>query len=160
MGKLKHALRRLAKSPTSTAIALVTLALAIGVNTAVFSMMDGFLLRALPYPQPDRIAAIVVHTEVIHSGASKPGAGKVVSDENDSFDGSSWNLLNASLDGVTLASWGGSGGVNLRAAAGIRYVTGGRVSARYFDVLGVPLYIGRGFSAEEDRPHGPPVVVL
>ncbi len=50
--------------------------------------------------------------------------------------------------------------MNLRALAGVRYVTGGRVSARYFDVLGIPLYIGRGFSAEEDRPHGPPVVVL
>src|SRR5271170_3221362 len=115
MGKLKHALRRLAKSPTSTAIALVTLALAIGVNTAVFIMLDGFLLRGLPYPQPDRIAAIVVHTEGIN-----PGANKATFDENDSFDGSSWNLLKASLDGVTLASWGGSGGVNLRAGASVR----------------------------------------
>jgi predicted permease len=155
MRLLRYAFRRLAKSPLFTAIALLTIGLGIGVNTAVFSMLDAFLLRALPYPQPDRIAALVVHREGID-----PTGGKAVSEENDSFDGSSWQLLKASLDGVILASWGGTGGVNLRAGATVRYVTGARVSAQYFDVLGIPLYFGRSFSEEEDRPHGPPVVVL
>jgi predicted permease len=149
----KYAFRRLAKAPLFTAIALLTLGLGIGVNTAVFSIMDGFLLRTLPYPHPKAIAALVVHKE----GAER---GKAVSEEDDSFDGSSWQLLKASLDGVTFASWGGTGGVNLRAEATVRYVTGSRVSAHYFDVLGIPLYFGRGFSEEEDRPHGPPVAVL
>jgi predicted permease len=153
MRPLKYAFRRLAKAPLVTAIALVTLALGIGVNTAVFSIMDGFLLRALPYPQPDRIAALVVHREGVDRG-------KAVSDEDDSFDGSSWQLLKAGLEGVTFASWGGAGGVNLRAGATVRYVTGSRVSAHYFEVLGVPLGLGRSFSEEEDRPHGPPVAVL
>ena len=155
MRQLQQALRRLAKSPVSTAIALVTLALGIGVNTAVFSIMDAFLLRALPYPQPDRIAAIVVHSE-----GTNP-AGRTVSEEDDSFDGASWRVLKASLDGVTLASsgWDG-GGVNLRAGAVVRYLTGARVSAHYFEVLGIPILFGRSFSEDEDRPHGPPVVVL
>jgi predicted permease len=153
MRPLKYAFRRLAKAPLVTAIALVTLALGIGVNTAVFSIMNGFLLRTLPYPQPDRIAALVVHRE----GADR---GKAVSDEDDSFDGSAWQLLKTSLEGVTFASWGGTGGVNLRAGATVRYVTGSRVSAHYFEVLGIPLGLGRSFSEEEDRPHGPPVAVL
>jgi predicted permease len=142
-------------SPLYTAIALATLALGIGVNTAVFSMLDGFLLRTLPYPQPERIAALVVHQE----GVDHPG-GKAVSEENDSFDGSSWQTLKTSLDGVTFASWGGTDGVNLRAGPSVRYVTGSRVSARYFDVLGIPLFLGRSFSEDEDRTHGLSVVVL
>jgi predicted permease len=156
MRALKYAFRRLAKAPLFTAIALVTLALGIGVNTAVFSIMDAFLLRTLPYPQPERIAALVVHRE----GVDPTGGGKAVSEEDDSFEGSSWELLKTSLEGVTLASWGGTDGVNLRAGDAVRYVAGSRVSARYFDVLGIPLYFGRSFSDEEDRPHGPPVVVL
>jgi predicted permease len=139
----------------SAAIALITLALAIGVNTAVFSILDAFLLRALPYLQPDRIAALVVHREGVSSHA-----GTVVSEEDDSFDGASWQILQTSLTGATLASWGGSGGVNLSAGAAVRYLTGARVSAHYFDVLGIPLFFGRSFSDLEDRPHGPPVVVL
>jgi predicted permease len=157
MRPLKYAFRRLAKAPLFTAIALLTLALGIGVNTAVFSIMDGFLLRALPYPHPDRIAALVVHRESVD-----PTKGKALSEEDDSFEGSSWELLKSSLEGVTLASfgWGGASGVNLRAGDAVRYLTGARVSAHYFDVLGIPLYFGRSFSDEEDRPHGPPVVVL
>lgn len=157
MRPLKYAFRRLAKAPLFTAIALLTLALGIGVNTAVFSIMDAFLLRTLPYPQPDRIAALVVHRE----GVDPTRGGKAVSDEDDSFEGSSWELLKTSLEGVTLASSGwGASGVNLRAGDAVRYLAGARVSAHYFDVLGIPLYFGRSFSDEEDRPHGPPVVVL
>lgn len=155
MRPLKYAFRRLEKAPVFTGVALLTLALAIGVNTAVFSIMDGFLLRTLPYPEPDRIAALVVHRE----GIDNIG-GKAVSEEDDSFDGSSWQLLKTSLAGASFASWGGTGGVNLRAGATVRYVSGSRVSAHYFDVLGIPLYFGRSFSEEEDQPHGPPVVVL
>jgi predicted permease len=153
---VKHAFRRLVTSPVTTAIALVTLALGIGVNTAVFSIMDAFLLRALPYPHPDRIAAVVVHRE-----DTNPRTGVVSSDEDDSFDGASWQILKSSLDGVTLASsgWGG-GGVNLRAGTVVRYLTGAHVSAHYFEVLGIPFLFGRGFSEDEDRPNGPPVVVL
>jgi predicted permease len=153
---VKHAFRRLVASPVTTAIALVTLALGIGVNTAVFSIMDAFLLRALPYPHPDRIAAVVVHSEGV-----RLGAGRAVSDEDDSFDGASWQLLKSSLDGVILASsgWGG-GGVNLRAGTVVRYLTGAHVSARYFEVLGIPILFGRSFTEDEDRPNGPPVVVL
>lgn len=154
MRPLKFAFRQLARSPLQTTVALITIALAIGVNTAVFSMLDGFVLRALPYPQPDRIAALVVHKE-----GTGP-RGKAFLDEDDSFDGSSWDLLKASLGDATLASWGITGGVNLATGAAVRYVTGSRVSAHYFDVLGIPLFLGRSFTEAEDRPNGPPVAVL
>ncbi len=146
---LRFAARQLRRNPLSSAAVVLTLALGIGVNTAVFSFLDALLLRRLPYAQPERVAALVVHSE-----------GRRQAEDDDSFDGASWQLLKSSLRGVTFASWGGSGGVNLKAGASIRYVTGSRVSAHYFDVLGVPLYLGRGFSDAEDVPHGPALAIL
>jgi predicted permease len=150
---VRFALRQLRKNPLASIAVFLTLTLAIGVNTAVFSLLDGFLLRKLPYPQPERIAALVVHQE----GANK---GRQFSDEDDSFTGDSWQILKSNVNGATFASYGGSGGVNLKARAIVRYVTGSRVSAHYFDVLGVPLYLGRSFTETEDVPNGSAVVVL
>ncbi len=157
MGSFRQVFRRLAKAPLFTATAIATLTLAIGINTAVFSLLDAFLLRALPYPRPDRVAALVAHTEGIDPLRATPFV-----EDDDSFSGDSWQVFTASLDSVILASsgWGSSGGVNLTAGGAARYVTGSRVSARYFDVLGIPLYLGRSFTQEEDRQHGPPVAVL
>ncbi len=150
---VRFAVRQLRRSPLASLAVILTLTLAIGVNTAVFSVLDGFLLRKLPYSQPERVAALVVHLE----GANR---GQSFSDDDDSFTGESWQFLKDRLSGVSFASWGGSGGVNLKAGTVVRYVTGARVSAGYFDVLGVPLYLGRSFSENEDVPHGPAVAVL
>lgn len=156
MTPIHHAFRRLVRSPLSTAIALLTLTLAIGINTSVFTMLDAFLLRTLPYPHPERVAALVAHNEGIDPLKSLP-----FSEDDDSFDGTSWQILKRTLTAADVASWGwGSGGVNLRSGATVRYITGSRVSAAYFDVLAIPLYLGRSFSEEEDRPNGPPVAVL
>ena len=152
---LRHALLRLSKSPLSSVIAVATLALAIGVNTAVFSILDGFLLRTLPYQNPEQVAALVVHREAID-----PAQGRSPSEEDDSFDADAWRQFNRSLTSVALASWGSTGGANLAVAGAARYVADSRVSAGYFDVLGAPLYLGREFTAEEDRPNGPAVAIL
>jgi predicted permease len=156
---LRYALRQLRRSIGFTLAVVLTLTLAIGVNSAVFSLLDGFLLRTLPYPQAERIGVLMSHVE-----GTNPRTGQHQSKENDSHDGETWELLKPNLNAVTLASWGGVGGVNLQtgAAAGnaIRYVHAGRISAHYFDVLGIPPYLGRSFTEDEDRPHGPPVVVL
>ncbi len=155
----RFAIRQLYKYPGFSLAVVLTLTLGIGVNTAVFSMVNGFLLRTLPYPQPERIAALVAHKEGVD-----PRSGKSGSEEDNSFDGSSWQVLKDNVKGLVFASYGVSSGVNLKtdAATGavVRYVHGHRVSAYYFDVLGIPLYRGRRFSEAEDRPHGPPVVVL
>ncbi len=154
---LRFATRQLLAAPGFCLAVIITLALGIGVNTAVFSVLDGFLLRQLPYPEPDRVGALATHIE----GFDKRN-GQMASEENNSFDGSSWQALKDSLTDVTIASYGGSSGVNLRSDSdgAVRYVRESRVSSRYFDVLGIPLYRGRSFSESEDRPHGPPVVVL
>jgi predicted permease len=151
--------RQLFAAPGFCIAVVLTLALGIGVNTAVFSMLDGFLLRKLPYPQPERIAALVVHRQGVD-----PESRQSSSEEDDSFDGASWQIFRQTVDSVTFASWGGVNGVNLKAdsnaGGAVRYVVGARVSAGYFAVLGIPMRIGRGFTEEEDRPHGPPAVIL
>ncbi len=156
---LRFALRQLTAAPGFCLAIVLTLALGIGVNTAVFSMLDAFLLRKLPYPQPERIAALVKHQEGVN-----PKTGHASSDEDDSFEGAEWQILKRDLDTVTFASWGGSSGVNLKAdasaQAAVRYVRDRRVSAGYFAVLGIPMRLGRSFSQEEDLPKGPPAVIL
>jgi predicted permease len=159
MRDLRFALRQFTKSPGFAVAVVLTLALGIGVNTAVFSMVDGFLLRTLPYAQPDKVGALILHQQGV-----SPRSGKFFSEDDDSHTGATWILLKDSLRSVTLASWGGTDGVNLQTSAAdgnaIRYVHESRVSADYFDVLGIPLYRGRSFSADEDRPKGPKAVVL
>jgi predicted permease len=159
LNALRFALRQLHKSPGYAIAVILTLALGIGVNATVFSMVDGFMLRRLPYPDPERIAALVVHTQGLNQRS-----GKSFAEEDDSFTGESWQILKDNVSGVIFASYGGSGGVNLKAGAdaggAVRYVQGSRVSADYFEVLGLPFYLGRSFTADEDRPHGPSVVVL
>lgn len=154
---LRYAVRQLHKNPGFALAVVATLALGIGVNTAVFSLVNGFLLRPLPYPQPERLGALLLHTEE---------GGGVAPDEHEHFDGESWDLVRDHVPAVQAASFGqgGGNGVNLETESGaakeIRYVKAKRVSAHYFDVLGQPMLLGREFSQEEDRRGGPPVVIL
>ena len=159
LNDLRFAFRQIYKNPGYAAAVILTLALGIGVNTAVFSMVDGFMLRQLPYPEPERIAALVLHRE-----RTSQRSGKLVENDADNLTGAIWQLLKDNVNTVTLASSGGTGGVNLKADANaggaVRYARASRVSAHYFDVLGIPLFLGRSFTEEEDRPNGPPVAVL
>ncbi len=154
-----YAVRQLRRSIGFSFAVILTLTLAIGVNSAVFSLLDGFLLRTLPYPQPERIGVLMSHVE-----GTNPRTGEQVSEEDDSHDGETWESLKSNLHAVTLASWGGTGGLNMQtgptAGKATLYVQAARVSAHYFDVLGIPLYLGRSFTRDEDRPHGDPAVVL
>ena len=139
---------------------MVTLALAIGVNTAVFSLLDGFLLRTLPYPQPERIAALVSHRELKSNPARF--------EDDDSSDNAAWRAVRQDVPGVTAAiageGFGDTEGVNLEAGAAqggaVRYVHNTRVSAHYFEVLGISPLLGREFTEDEDRPGAGKAVVL
>jgi hypothetical protein len=156
---VRYALRQLRKNPGFALAVVLTLALGIGVNTAVFSLLNGFLLRPLPYPQPERLGVLMLHREGV-----MPDTGKVVHEEEDSQDGDTWNWIRDNVPAVREASYGLVSGVNLQAGstpgAGVRYVQEMRVSAHYFDVLGLPLLLGREFTEEEDRRGGSPVVIL
>lgn len=148
------ALRQLLRNPGFTLAVLLMLTMAIGLNTGVFTAVNALLLRALPYPQPERLGAVVMHYE----GRNKQG--QAVGDEDDSIDGETWEMIRDNVPAVHAAVWSGVGGVNLQSATAVQYVRDQRVSAGYFDLLGIRLLMGRSFSQAEDKPLGPKVVVL
>ena len=154
----RFAMRQITRTPGFSFAVILTLALGIGVNTAVFSMVNGFMLRPLPYPDADRIASLIVHSE----GTFRTGQFGVDDDDSHTFE--DWNLVGQNVTAVQAAAQGATTGVNLQTGAqpgaAVRYVHATRVSAGYFDVLGIRPLVGRGFSADEDRPDGPKAVVL
>ena len=157
--ELRLAWKQLFKNPGFSLAVTLTLALGVGVNTAVFSLLNGFLLRPLPYPEPDRLAVLILHQEGV-----SPKSGQFVQDDNNSQDGETWELIRDNVPSVQAASFGMTSGVNLQAGSdsgnSVRYVQDMHVSAHYFDVLGIRPFLGRGFTGEEDRPNGPNAVVL
>jgi macrolide transport system ATP-binding/permease protein len=147
---LRLARRQLARNPGFTATVIITLALSIGANTAIFSMVNALMLKSLPYPQPDRIGTLFQRNR-----------GPIDSDELRWIDGTQWEHLRDNVPSLTSAvSSALAAGANLEAAHRIDYVHGGRVSAHYFDVLGIRPALGRTFSEEEDRPSGPRAAIL
>jgi predicted permease len=150
MRDLRYAVRVLLKNPAFTLTAVLTLALCIGANTAIYSVVDRVLLRPLPYPHPERLAMITRHYE--RGGASE---------DDLSQSGFTWVALrDGAADVVDLAALSLAGGVNLVAGDRASSVQQQRVSAGYFRVLGIEPAIGREFSADEDRVNGPAVAVL
>ena len=157
---LKFAMRQLRRSPGFAAAVVVTLALAIGVNTAVFSLLDGFLLRRLPYPQPERLAVLENHQQTKGNPAQF--------EDDDSSDNAAWRALRDNVPSVQAAiagdAFSSTEGVNLEASAGAggstRYVHGARVSAHYFEVLGVEPILGREFTEDEDTTGAGKAAVL
>ena len=151
----RYALRVLGKTPTFTIAAVLTLALAIGINTAVFSIVDAVLLRPLPYPSGDRLALVerIVRAEGVEG-------------RNTSVDGRTWEAVRDRLEAAERAvfsTW--VSGVNLVARSGsgaaqARHVRQQRVGAGFFRTLGVRPHLGRGFTADEDRAGGPAAAVL
>jgi len=150
---LRYGARVLRKQPGFTFIAALTLALGIGVNTAIFSAISSLLLRPSPYAQPEKLA-------IVFTGAKQqPRVYDNFSylnyldyrDRNQSFNGLiAYRMTSAAISNT-------SGGSDDRAEV----VWGETVSGNYFDVLGAPPALGRGFRPEEDRtPNTHPVVVL
>lgn len=142
------AIRTLRRSPIFALVALVTLALGIGANVAVFSVVRSVLLRPLPYPEPDRL--VTVWTDHRSRGRVEPEWFSPPDfadyrDDNRTFDG--------------MAAWGGWG-PTLTGTGDAESLTGGAVSWNFLDVLGVRVAQGRNFSREDDNAGAPPVVLL
>jgi macrolide transport system ATP-binding/permease protein len=147
---LRFAARQLWRNPGFTATIIITLALAIGANTAIFSLVNALMLKSLPYSHPERMGTI--YTRV---------AGSHPSDERHGLNGEQWELLRDNVPSVISAvSSRGTSGVNLGLGSHGQYLRAGRISAHYFDVLALQTMLGRNFSEDEDRPHGPKVVIL
>ncbi|HEX6772633.1 MAG TPA: ADOP family duplicated permease [Acidobacteriaceae bacterium] len=145
-------LRRLAQSPGFALAVVLTLALSIGANTAVFSLVNALLMRPLPYPQPNRLAGIEM---VSNQDAPDPST---------AIDGETWEMIRDQVPQVIAAvsSLGAPAGnaTNIRTPAGVRNVSSLRVSAGFFDVLGELPVMGRTFTPDEDRDGGPHAVII
>jgi predicted permease len=147
---LRYALRQLRHNPGFTVTVILTLALSIGANTAIFSLVNSLLLKSLPYPHPERMGAI--YTRV---------TGAQPWDERHHVDGEQWELLRDNVPALIPAISGSRpSGVNLESRSHVQYVQSTRISAHYLDVLGIHPLIGRNFSEAEDLPHGPKLVIL
>jgi predicted permease len=146
----RYAVRVLRKSPVFTLTAVLTLAVGIGANAAIFSVVDAVLLRALPYPEPDRLALVSASYRMEDSewsGIAQTGAlWEGVRDRAETVAAA------VSSDWIT--------GVNLNTGGTAVHVEQQRVGAGFFDVLGVPPRMGRGFLPDEDVPNGPALAVL
>jgi macrolide transport system ATP-binding/permease protein len=147
---LKFAARQLARNPGFTVTVIFTLALSIGANTAIFSMVNALLLKSLPYSHPERIGTI--YTRITGTGSSN---------ERHHVNGEQWELLRDNVPALISAiSSARTSGVNLQSGAHAQYLHAGRISAHYLDVLSLPTILGRNFSEDEDRPHGPKAAIL
>jgi predicted permease len=145
LGDVRYALRTFRQLPGFAAVALVVLALGIAATTVMFTVIEGVLLRPLSYPQPDRLVTLHGVTGTIGEtwGMSYP----------DFVD------IRRASRSLTAAAWMYGGGT-VSAPGDPEYVNGRMFSADLLAVLGVPLAQGRSFSADEDRPGGPPVAII
>jgi len=143
---VRYGLRQLRRNPGFTAVAVLTLALGIGANTAIFSVVNAVVLRPLPYPQGDRLVWI---SEVI------PALNAELAVSGDYFD---WRDQNKTLERMT--AYDPAVSFNLTGRGTPARIHAAGVSANFFQTLGVDPQLGRSFTHEEDQPNGPNTVVL
>jgi predicted permease len=147
---VRFGVRMLVRNPGFTITVILTLALSIGANTAIFSLVNALLLKSLPYSHPEQLAAIYGKT-----------IGADAYNMRRSIDGEQWELLRDDVSSLLSAITAGiTSGVNLQSGSHAQYLHAARVSAHYFDVLALHPLLGRNFSEDEDRPHGPKTAVL
>ncbi|MFB3855511.1 MAG: ABC transporter permease [Vicinamibacterales bacterium] len=133
---MRHALRSLAATPVVSLVAVVSLALGIGANTAIFTIIDSLMLRSLPVHEPERLALVTA-------------AGRPYSWTNPIWEA----IRDRPLFGAALAQ--SADRFNLARGGGeTEMIDGAWVSGRYFEVLGVPAMLGRTFTADDDRRGG------
>jgi putative ABC transport system permease protein len=144
---LKHAVRMLRQSPGFTAAAVSALALGIGANTAIFSVINTVLLKPLPFPEPDRIVVLM--------NSSPQGSSPAASVPKYNI----WRQQTRVLEDVAAYDTGGPG-LNVNGGDRPEQLKGIHVSYEFFDLFGARTVLGRTFTRGEDRPRGGHVVVL
>ncbi|NKB86736.1 MAG: FtsX-like permease family protein [Acidobacteria bacterium] len=136
---VRFGLRSLRKSPSFAAIALLTTALGIGATTTIFSLVDGVLLKPLPYREPDRLVTIWPAQY---------------------FSSALFDRIEPALDAYdSVAAYGLGWEFNWLADDGAQRLRGPRTTAGFFDVLDVPMTLGRGFGDGDDAPGSRNIVV-
>lgn len=147
MNNVRYALRQLRKSPGFTFIAVLTLALGIGANTAIFSVINAVLLRPLPYPDADRIVTL---------SESLPTQPEISISWQNFLDWKTENTVFESLAVGRRESFNLSG----IAGRGPERISGFVVTAAFFKAIGLSPQVGRTFSEEEDKTGGQPLAVI
>src|SRR5688572_397617 len=143
---VRYGLRTLRRSPGFTGAALLTLALGIGANTAIFSVVNAVLLRPLPYREPEALV------QLVRSYQSGPAAGQ---------DGRRYLFFRDHLRSLdALAAYRGAGSVNMVRGDRAEFVSISQISKEYFTVFGVQPALGQTFGAEHDVASGPAVAIL
>ena len=145
---VRYALRMLLKSPGFTAIAVFALALGIGANTAIFSIVNAVLLRPLPYPDSESLVLVREKTSVFPSGSvAYPNY-------------VDWREGQKGFTDLALVRRESFNFANIAGASAPERLGGGRVSANFLTVMQVSPLLGRNFKDEEDLPGAPPVVLI
>src|SRR2546425_10495657 len=146
MNDLVFAARTLRKNAAFGIVAVVTLALGVGANTAIFSVVKTVLLNQLPYLQPERLVTIA---------ESDPGTPRPETvDFTTTHD---WRTRSRSFEHLSLyRPWGNA----LNEQGEPELINGLRVNYDFFDALGIRMHLGRTFRAEEDRPNAWHVLIL
>jgi putative ABC transport system permease protein len=148
LADLRFGVRVLWKSPGFTAVAIVTLMLGIGATTAIFTVVDRILLKPFAGPDPSRIVVLLqAHGSETNFIISVP---KFMT----------WRDQPRVLEDASLYAFPGNMRVNLLGGDQPEQYKATQLSANFFALYGVPFALGRGFTAEEDSPGGPPVVVI
>ncbi len=143
---VRYSVRQMRKSPGFAVIAILTLALGIGANTAIFSVVNGVLLNPLPYPQPQRLVVLFHDKPNFATGSiSYPNF----------LD---WQRESQAFE--SMAAYRNSGSFALTSTAEPEAVTGEMVSAGFFEILGTKLLAGRTFTADEDRLGANPTAMI
>src|SRR5215475_10792010 len=142
---VRFAIRTLTKKPLFTVVAIATLALSIGANTAIFSVVNAVLLRALPYHNPDRLVLL----------SSVSGAG-----DRDGLSVPEADDFRAQMSSFEDLAVFQSQSVNVTGSERPDRVRGAFVSANYFRVFNLNPIIGRTFADGEDRPGAPRIAVV
>ena len=149
---LRLALRALRRTPGVTAVAIATLAIGIGATTTIFTVMNGVLLRPLPYGEPDRLA--IIWNDLGEGAQSLPAV--------NALDFLDYRERSRVFEGFAAASGPGAVGLrgNLTGDGDPERVDVSPVTANFFPLLGVAPMLGRSFTADEERANGPHVAML
>jgi predicted permease len=155
---LRYAVRKLRSSPGFTAVAVITLALGIGANTAIFTLVQGILLRSLPVADPSRLYRIGDRTTCCYYDGFE--------DESGDYDLFSYDLYRQfkqaapEFEQLAAVEAGGSGYSVRAGAEPPRPLRTEFVSGNYFAALGIGAYAGRVFTESDDEAGAPPVLVI
>ena len=144
---LKFALRQMRQTPIVSGVALLSLALGIGANVAIFSLVNALILKALPIHEPERLVQLQLTDTNPRNHTT-------------SFTNPQWEYLRDHQDIFTGVTAVGYARFNLSAAGEMRPVPGLYASGRLLDTLGVTPIIGRGFTEHDDRRGGEPIAIL